>query len=258
MGERRLVTMLTSLSSPSSRPSHTPSSLPRCLSIPLAPLPSPLLSGPPPLCVCLCVFAPLDFFLCRCLSVSACVSLRARLSRLCLFPPLSLQVGWRRKPTTDLSPTTSRISFLPSRAQDRPLQCPSFCILGGGALSPLGPASSSELPPPSPTPRPLAGFSPRPCPAPCLSTLPLFCVCLFLSSSPLPPRPLPGLFFTPRRPLADAVSGSGQLSNISVGREKPCVSCFALLGGVQWGVCGRDSVPCAGTHDWVIHRSPEI
>ena len=220
--------MLTSLSSPSSRPSHTPSSLPRCLSIPLAPLPSPLLSGPPPLCVGPRVSAPLDFFLCRCLSVTACASLRARLSRLWLFPPVSLQGGWRRKPTTDLSPTTSHVSFLPPRAQDRPLQCPSFCILGGGALSPRGPAPSSDLPPPSPRPAPWLASLPAPTPAPCLSPLPLFCVCLFLSSSPLPPRPLPGLFFTPRRPLADAVSGSGQLSNISVGRrEAVCVVlCF--------------------------------
>lgn len=227
--------MLTSLSSPSSRPSHTPSSLPRCLSIPLAPLTSPLLSGPPPLCVCPRVSAPLDFFLCRCLSVSACASLRAGLSRLCLFPPLSLQVGWRRKPTTDLSPTTSRVSFLPPRAQDRPLQCPSFCILGEGPFLPVAPPPQviSRLPPPRPVPW-LASL-PAPTPAPCLSPLPLFCVCLFLSSSPLPPRPLPGLFFTPRRPLADAVSGSGQLSNISVGREKPCVSCFALLRGFSAG-----------------------
>ena len=193
--------MLTSLSSPSSRPSHTPSSLPRCLSIPLAPLTSPLLSGPPPLCVCPRVSAPLDFFLCRCLSVSACASLRAGLSRLCLFPPLSLQVGWRRKPTTDLSPTTSRVSFLPPRAQDRPLQCPSFCILGGGALSPRGPAPSSDLPPPSPTPRPLAGFSPRPHPRPLpLSPPSLLCVSVPLRLPPAAQPPPWTLFYSSSPP----------------------------------------------------------
>lgn len=149
------------------------------------------------LSLCLCPFGLLSvsLSLSLCLCVSPCPSLPA------LFPPLSLQVGWRRKPTTDLSPTTSRVSFLPLRAQDRPLQCPSFCILGGGALSPRGPAPSSDLPPPSPTPRPLAGFSPRPRPRPLpLSPPSLLCVSVPLLLTPASQTPPWTLFYSPSPP----------------------------------------------------------
>lgn len=166
-GERRLVTMLTLLSapppfprclsiplppappgSPSLRPSHPPSpprpSIPLLHAPPIPLLPSvlslhppwhlfplPFSPGPPPFCVCPCVSAPLGFFVC--LSVCLCVSLCPSLPS--LFPPLSLQVGWRRKPTTDLSPTTSRLFLAPAgrTAHSVPL------ILYSGGRGPLSP-----------------------------------------------------------------------------------------------------------------------
>lgn len=80
----------------------------------------------------------------------------------------------------------------------------------------------------------------------CLS--PLFSVSLFLLlSSPLPPSSLPGLFFYSPSTPADAISGSGQLSNISVGREKQCVCVvLAFWTGDVGGMVSLVLAPVAG------------
>lgn len=130
---------------------------------------------------------------------SPCLSLSISYS-VSFFPPLSLQVGWRRKPTTDLSPTTSPVSSLSPKPRTAPASPPHFVFCGEEPSLPMAP----PWPPPPPlsldTPT-LAGFSPLP-PA---SLLSLFCV----SFSPFPhpsirssgPSHLPGLFFTPFQPL---------------------------------------------------------
>lgn len=147
---------------------------------------------------------------------------------------LSFQVGWRKRPTIDLSHHhVARVFPTPSPGQPSPV--PPFCTLGGGAFSPHGPPlslwpsllSHTSITSHVPSLLPLAGFSPPTAPA---SLLPLSSVSLPLSPLQLclsfPPW---ALFYSPGpRLLAYAISGSNseQLSNISVGREKMCV-CYA-------------------------------
>lgn len=204
--------------------------LPLCCPSAPSPLLSPWLSGLPPLRLCL---SPVP------VSMSLSVS---------FF--LCLQVGWRRKPTTDLTPPTSPISSLPPKPRTAPTS-PPILYSGGGALSPRGPTltltPSTYLPPPTLSPLWLASL---PTPPP---TSPLSFLCLCSSPSPRPFLPAPtqpppwALFYSPS-PLADAISGSGQLSNISVGREK-CVL-YLLSGPGVWAG--------AGTCCWVIHEASGI
>lgn len=212
-------------------------------------LPSSL-SGPPPLCLCKCVCVSFLLFLCHCFCAASpptqassppaplYLSLSLSVSVSHSLYPFSLQVGWRKKPTTDLNPATSPpvSSLSPGPGQSPPVL--PFCILGGEALSPCGPilASTPQLPPAPPSLLPLAGFSPPTAPA---SLLSLFSVSVSLPpppSIPVPPALSLGFFLLLLSPLtlADAISGSGQLSNISVGREKPRVSCSFSGQG-----CGR-------------------
>lgn len=103
---------------------------------------------------------------------------------------LCLQVGWRRKPTTDLTPPhRPSLPCPPSPGQPSPV--PPFCILGEGPSLPMAP--------PWPLPPQFISCLPTsPLWLASLSNLPpdplspsLFSVSLFLSlSSPLPPGPL--------------------------------------------------------------------
>lgn len=183
---------------------------------------------------------------------------------------LSFQVGWRKRPTIDLSHHVARVFPAPSPGQPSPV--PPFCTLGGGAFSPHGPPLSSWpsllLPHTSvtshfPSLLPLAGFSPPTAPA---SLLPPFSVSLSLS--PLQPRPsFPpwALFYSPGpRLLADAISGSNseQLSNISVGREKACACCACQRSRGWMGALCQSPVPgdshepslasSSATRSWVV------
>lgn len=172
--------------------------------------------------------------------------------------PLSFQVGWRKRPTIDLSHHhIARVFPAPSPGQPSPV--PPFCTLGGGAFSPHGPPlslwssllSHTSVTSHFPSLLPLAGFSPPTVPA---SLLPPSSVSLPLS--PLqhcPSFPPWALFYSPGpRLLAYAISGSNseQLSNISVGREKMC-ACYACQPEL-W----VDGVPSASARCWVTHMSP--
>lgn len=225
--------------------------LPTSLLCPRLPLPFPTRSSPclsgPPLCPSTCV---LSFLVSSCVCVSLFFSVLVLLPmpvslRVCFFP---LQVGWRRKPTTDLNPTTSPISSLPPKPRRAPSSPPNFVFSGEGPSLPLAPTLApppQSISGPSLCPHPLLASLPPTPPTPVpASLLSFLCLC----SSPSAPsnsQPPPwALFYSPSASptLADAVSGSGQLSNISVGREKRCVLC--LLSGLEGGV--REGVPCAG------------
>lgn len=188
--------------------------------------PSPLLSpsGSPPLRLCLspvpvCLRVSVSFFLC-------------------------LQVGWRRKPTTDLTPPTSPISSLPPPSPGQPPPVPPFCILGEGPSLTAAPPwpSLPQLISCLPSSSPLAGFSPRP-PGPPLPPLSFLCVyssLLLAPSSPPPPSPLPGLFFTPPHPR---LMPSLVLDNYQIyqwGERSVCCACVLAAG------CGRALAPAAG------------
>lgn len=167
---------------------------------------------------------------------------------------LCLQVGWRRKPTTDLTPHIAHL-FPAPQAQDSPHQSPHFVFWGRGPLSPwphLGPCPLN-LSPASPPPPSGWLLSPT---FPWTPSPPLSFLCHCSSPSPHPFLPTPSapppwaLFYSPSPPT-DAISGSGQLSNISVGREKP--ACVVLAFWPRgWG----GGVPSAGSRGRVIHTTP--
>lgn len=135
---------------------------------------------------CLSVFLSSSFSLCFSPCLSLCV---------CFLP---LQVGWRRKPTTDLNPAPRPSLPCPSpQAQDSPLLSPPFCILGGGAFSPHGPHLGpilSKYPWPSPS-LSASGWL-LSLPPPCLSPLPPVSVPLPLLTPTSQPPPW-ALFYSP-------------------------------------------------------------
>ena len=180
----------------------TPSLLHR-LSTLFATLLSSWLSGPPPFCVFPCVSAPFGFFLCRCLSVSACASLPAvSLSSVSFLLCLSRLGGEGNLLLTSTPPHRPSLPCPPSPGQPTPV--PLILYSGGrGPLSPwprplkLSPASLPLFPLwlaslPAPTPAP-----PRPLP---LSSLSFVCVCSSPSPHPCHPAPSLGSFLLPLTP----------------------------------------------------------
>lgn len=117
-----------------------------------------------------------------------------------LFLSLCLQVGWRRKPTTDLTPPHIAHLFPAPEAQDSPHQSPHFVFWGRGPLSPwphLGPYPLNLSPASPLTPLWLASLS-NPFRPP--SPPSLFCVTvpLPLLFLPIPSAPPPwALFYSP-------------------------------------------------------------
>lgn len=214
--------------------------LPTSLLCPRLPLPFPTRSSPclsgPPLCPSTCV---LSFLVSSCVCVSLFFSVLVLLPmpvslRVCFFP---LQVGWRRKPTTDLNPTTSPISSLPPKPRRAPSSPPNFVFSGEGPSLPLAPTLA-------PPPQSISG--PSLCPHPLLASLPptpplppspplssLFCVSVPLPLLPLLPSPLPGLFFTPPQRPPPWLMPSLVLDNYQI---------------YQWGE--RNGVCCACFLDW--------
>lgn len=187
---------------------------------------------------CLCVSVPFGLFLCGHLSLCLCFFLSVPVSTVSVsfLLCLSLQVGWRRKPTTDLTPSHRPSLTRPSPGQHPPVPP----ILYSGGKGPI-----SRWPHLGLTPQVIPCLPPSlplwlaPCPPPpasLLSPLSLLCVSapllLLTPTSHPPPSPIPGLFFTPSHPPGRCHLGSGQLSNISVGREKQCVLCLLSEVGV--------------------------
>uniref|UniRef100_A0A2K6PA61 Na(+)/K(+)-exchanging ATPase n=1 Tax=Rhinopithecus roxellana TaxID=61622 RepID=A0A2K6PA61_RHIRO len=205
------------------------------------------LSGPP-LCLltglCLCGFL---------VSLPLCPSLCWVARFACLFPSLTLSLSFLL--------CLSRLGgegnlLLTSAPPHRPsLPCPP----GLGPPLPVPPilysAGRSPLSPwPHLGPHPLHYLLTPPL---WLASLPCPPLSLpFLTPLSIPPAPATSLgsFLLPFSPLADTVSGSGQLSNISVGREKQCV-CHACFLDRDCGRDGRDGVPSAGARCQAILKT---
>lgn len=103
---------------------------------------------------------------------------------------------------------------------------------------------------------PLLWLASLPCPLPLSSLFSVSVSLPFLTPLSIPPAPATSLgsFLLPFSPSADAVSGSGQLSNISVGREKQCV-CRACFLDRDCGRDGQDGIPSAGARCQAILKT---
>lgn len=166
----------------------------------------------------------------RAVSLSSSLSLcpRVLLVSLSLSIPVLLlfsllQVGWRKKPTTDLTSAHMRLfsSLSPSRP-GQPPPGPRILYSGGGASLPV--ALPRPPVPPGICLSPL-WLASRPALVPAPGLAPPLSVSVSRSSTPQPPPW--ALLYSPHHPG----TGSGQLSNISVGeRSHVCQARFLDQG----------------------------